>query len=91
MTRYTLATVCFLMASVAQAQDMARSTVLIDGEGWQLVAERDKLGAVAHWWSRGREQRAPPWGVLNLTRSLMRCFFSLSLGEPGGVSPGLLS
>ena len=37
------ATVLFLIASVARAQDMALSQVLIDGEGWQLVAEGYKF------------------------------------------------
>ena len=43
MTRFALAAVCFLMASVVHAQDMALSTVLMDGEGWQLVAEGYKF------------------------------------------------
>ena len=37
------ATVLFLITSVAGAQDMPLSQVLIDGEGWQLVAEGYKF------------------------------------------------
>lgn len=43
MKGFALATVCLLFIASARAQDMPLSQVLIDGEGWQLVAEGYKF------------------------------------------------
>ena len=49
MTRFVLRSLCLLSllalpwSSAARAQDMALSTVLIEGENWQLVAEGYKF------------------------------------------------